>query len=262
MFGREYNEDALVTLEKYDSRICEVFLETYCEYTEDYGKLLLSRKGALKVHSIHTLNTHFEPQLFSVNDRARDDALKIFENCLKVGKILGAGYYTMHGKAHFKPDMRFDNYPEIGKYMTLCTELAKKYDIQVCLENVSWAYYAKPGFFKEVKKHCPNLCSCFDVKQARQSGYPWQQYIEETKGSLKTVHLSDVDGFGKTALPSAEGKFDFAALFELLAQTGFDGNCMLEVYKDNFSSYDELKKSLDYLRNLKEKYFRSKHYEM
>lgn len=257
LFGREYNEDALVTLDKMGARVCEVFLETYCEYTEEYGKLLASRKGGLLVHSVHTLNTHFEPQLFAVNDRARNDALNIFRDCLKVGKLLGASYYTMHGKAHFKPDMRFDNYAEIGAYMRNCTELAKEYSMEVCLENVSWAYYAKPGFFTQVKKYCPDLRSCFDIKQARQSGFPWEAFVEETGADLKTVHLSDVDENGRTALPSEKGKFDFSLLFKKLASNGFEGNCLLEVYKDNFSSYDDLKRSLEYLRDLKDKYFRS-----
>ena len=70
LFGRYYNEDALPILESLGVKVCEVFLETYCEYTEGYARLLNTRKTSnLKIHSIHTLNTHFEPQLFSPCER-------------------------------------------------------------------------------------------------------------------------------------------------------------------------------------------------
>lgn len=255
IFGREYNEDALPILDSVNARVCEVFLETYSEYTTEYGELLKSRLGSLKVHSIHTLNTHFEPQLFSSCDRTREDALALYENCLKVGNIIGASNYTFHGKARFKKGINIDNYQEVGLYMRKLTFLAKKYGINLCLENVEWAYYNKPGFFKEVKKYCPDLCSCLDVKQARVSGYDYTQYLEEMGSSLQTVHLSDVDQNGNTALPTKNGLFNFEELFKKLKYNGFKGNMLLEVYKENFNSYSELKDSLNYLRDIKEKIF-------
>ena len=74
-------------------------------------------------------------------------------------------------------------------------------------------------------------------------------------GSLRTVHLSDVDENGRTALPTKNGRFDFEELFRMLRYNGFKGDCLVEVYKDNFQTIDELKGSLDYLREIKEKIF-------
>lgn len=256
LFGRAYNEDALPILNDLDSRVCEVFLETYSEYTKNYAELLKNNLGNLKVHSIHTLNTHFEPQLFSTCDRARDDAIKIFESCLNTGKMLGASCYTLHGKARFKRSIVYDNYKEVGLYADKLTEIARNYGMNVCLENVEWAYYNKPGFFSEVKKYAPNLKCCLDIKQARESGFDYKSYLNEMGSDLLTVHLSDVDERGKIALPSEKGAFDFEDLFNRLAFIGFKGNCLIEVYKENFDSYDQLKQSLNYLRNIKEKFFK------
>lgn len=257
LFGRLYNEDAIVKLSELGAKTCEVFLETYSEYTEDYAEFLKSRKSqSLKVHSIHTLNTHFEPQLFSPCERTRIDAINIFENCLKAGKILGASYYTLHGKARLKKSTVFNNYEEISFYMNALTKLAKKYDMGVCLENVEWAYYGKPGFFSQIKKNSPDLYSCLDVKQARESGYDYTLYLEEMASSLKTVHLSDVDEFGRVAIPSKKGCFDFEELFKKLAYSGFNGDCQIEIYKENFKDISELKNSLEYLVNIKEKIFK------
>lgn len=255
LFGRLYNEDALPLLNQLDARVVEVFLETYFEYTEQFGKLLGERKGNLTVHSVHTLNTHFEPQLFSNCERTKKDALEIFENCLKVGQLLGASCYTMHGKARFKRKINYDNYQEIGGHMCDLTDLCKKYGMMLTLENVEWAYYSHTGFFKNVKKYCNDLKACLDVKQARESGFSYKEYIEEMGDSLMTVHLSDVDEFGKTARPSPHGKFDFDELFRMLAYNGFKGECLLEIYQENFSDYNQLKQSLLYLREIKSKYF-------
>lgn len=257
LFGRLYNEDAIKLIEELGANVCEVFLETYSEYSEEYAKLLNSRKSdKLKVHSIHTLNTHFEPQLFSTCERTRDDAVEIFENCLKAGKILGAKYYTLHGKAKLKKNTTFTNYQEIGHYMNLLTDLTEKYGMKLCLENVEWAFYREPGFFSKIKQYAPKLCACLDVKQAREAGYDYTKYIEEMGSALKTVHLSDVTEYGKTAIPSEKGCFDFEELFKKLYQNGFDGNCVIEIYKENFDDPIELKHSMDYLINIKEKIFK------
>ena len=74
LFLREYNEDSLVTLNEIDARTCEIFLESFSEYTEEFGKLLLSRKGNLNVHSLHVITLNFETELFSANQRAFNDA--------------------------------------------------------------------------------------------------------------------------------------------------------------------------------------------
>ena len=257
LFGRMYNEDAVTAIENLGAKVCEVFLETYCEYTEEYASLINSRKTEnLKVHSIHTLNTHFEPQLFSTCDRNRKDALDIFENCLKTGRVLGAKYYTLHGKARLKKNAVFTNYEEIGCYMNALTELTEKYGMQLCLENVEWAYYREPGFFKSVKEYAPKLCACLDVKQAREAGFDYNLYLEEMGDSLRTVHLSDVDEFGKIAIPSEKGLFDFEELFRKLKYNGFKGNCVIEIYKENFKDIQELKCSLEYLMNIKDKIFK------
>lgn len=256
LFKKAYNEDALPILNDLDARVCEVFLETYSEYTQKYAELLKNRKGSLKVHSIHTLNTHFEPQLFSDCDRARCDAIEIFESCLKVGKTLNASCYTLHGKARFKRGIVYDKYQEVGLYAHKLTEIAKNYGMKVCLENVEWAYYNKPGFFKEIKKFAPDLMGCLDIKQARVSGFDYDEYLKEMGENLLTVHLSDFDQFGRTALPTQNGSFDFYQLFDKLASNGFKGNCLIEVYHENFDSYEQLKNSLDYLRNIKQKFFK------
>lgn len=254
LFKRKYNEDALTVLNEIDARVCEIFLCTYQEYTPEFAKLLLERKGNLKVHSIHTLNTHFEPQLFGASPRAVEDAYKIMENCLNTAKTLGATNYTLHGIARFKRNAKYNNYPDIGAKMLKLKDFCKKFGVDLCLENVEWAYYNHVGFLNDIRPYCPNLKTCLDIKQARISTYDYKDYIEEMGSSINTVHLSDINSVGKICLPG-KGNFDFEDLFKRLKGVGFDGAMLIESYYEDYKEISELKDSLDYLRNLKEKIF-------
>ncbi len=254
LFKRKFNEDALVTLNELDARVCEIFLGTYSEYTNDFAKLLSQRLGNLKVHSIHTLNTHFEPQLFGSNERAMVDAFKIYEDCLKVGNTLNCQSYTMHGIARFKKNAQYTNYKRIAENFEKASNLAKKYNIKLAIENVEWAFYNHVGFYKNVTEYFKDLYTCLDVKQARISGDSYKDYINEMGSSIITVHLSDINDNGHICLPG-KGNFDFNDLFIRLKDVGFNGNMLIEVYTDDYEEISEIKDSLDYLRELKYKIF-------
>ena len=52
----------------------EVFLESFSRYNKKYGKSINKAKKEVDIHSVHTLTTQFEPQLFSVNKVAQEDS--------------------------------------------------------------------------------------------------------------------------------------------------------------------------------------------
>lgn len=254
LFKKQYNEDAIPTLNQIDTRVCEVFLESYCEYNPKFAQLLATKLGDLKVHSIHTMTTQFEPTLFTDNERAYNDAFSAFEDVLKSSKILGATNYTMHGRARFRKNSNYDNYKEVAFYFNKIIDLCEKYNVNMCLENVEWAFYNRPGFFKEVKKDCPRLKGVLDIKQAYLSGYDYTDYLYEMGGDINTVHLCDRDSMGKGCMPG-KGVFDFETLFKQLKDIGFKGNMLIEVYDNAFKEISELKQSLDVMREIKEKVF-------
>ena len=253
-FLRRYNEDSISIIKSLGGKTCEVFLECPSEYTEEYGKLLLERKGDLKVHSMHAVTMNYETELFNVFDRAYNDALKSFAGVLNIGKMLGASFYTMHGRARIKKGSTYDNYEINGKRLEELCDFARNYDIQICLENVAWALCNRPEYFKEIVKYAPSIRATLDVKQARISGYDYREYLNAMNTRIKTVHLSDVDENGKIRLPG-RGKFDFKELFTRLRDVGFDGDMMIEVYKDDYNGEHEITQSLDYLNDLKSKIF-------
>ncbi len=253
-FLRRYNEDSISIIEGLGGKTCEVFLECPSEYTEEYGKLLLERKGNLKVHSMHAVTMNYETELFNSFDRAYADALKSFAGVLNIGRMLGAGFYTMHGRARIKKGAGYDNYEKVGKRLEELCDFARNYDIRICLENVAWSLCNRPEFYKEIVKYAPSIGATFDIKQARISGYDYTKYLSAMGERIKTVHLSDVDENGKIKLPGF-GLFNFEELFKRLKDFGFDGDMIIEVYKDDYADESEITESLYYLNNLKNKIF-------
>ena len=249
LFLRNYVEDALPILDSLGAKVCEVFLNTFPEYAPPFGELLKTRLGGLKVNSMHTYTFHFEPELFSQSMRSRDVADNTFKDVLSIGKTLGAKYYTMHARGRLKKHASPDNFEAFGKGIDRLVDIAEEYGIRLCLENVEWASYNRVGFFREIKKFSPKLGGVLDVKQARLSGMDYRDYLDEMGKDLCTVHLSDVDENGRIRLPG-KGIFDFEELFKRLIGIGFDGNMLIEVYKDDYGETSELKDSLDYLREI------------
>jgi sugar phosphate isomerase/epimerase len=123
------------------------------------------------------------------------------------------------------------------------------YGVNLCLENVHWCAYNKPGFFAEMKKRIPNLHGVFDIKQARRSHYPWRMYINEMAGSIAYVHLSDINEEGRMCLPG-KGVYDFTEILKTLKDSGFDGNVIIEVYGGDYEKEEELKQSADFLSEI------------
>ena len=249
LFKRKTTEEALEFLSKNNVPIVEVFLASYYEYRSEYGEQLKNLLGNTKVHSIHTLTTQFEPQLYSVNKRAKDDSFMILKDVLSVGQNIGAKNYTFHGGARYKKTKFAIDYEKVGKETQDIIDLCLEYGISLTYENVHWGYYNYIGFFKELKKRCPMLKGVLDIKQAYQSEIDYVEYVKEMGESIKTIHLSDMDENGKLCLPG-RGSFDFKKMFTVLKDYGFDGGVILEVYSENYGEEKELFESLDYLREI------------
>ena len=252
LFNRKNNEDALAFLDEIGVKIAEVFLTSFSEYGEEFGKILAERKGQVCVLSVHDLNTQFEPQLFASNERVRTDAFYWLSKVMEAGKELGAKYYTFHGTARIKRSARsgqYDDFTSICKNFQEIYEFCQSYGLKLCLENVEWATYNRLGVFDKIRSAVPNLGGVLDVKQARISGYDYRDYLTEMGENLTHVHLSDLDENGKIRLPG-QGVFHFGETIDRLKDVGFDGALIIEVYKDDYLHLSEIKRSVEYLDEL------------
>lgn len=254
LFGRFKTEEAVSELAGKGVKTAEVFLESYCEYNKKFGKKVRKNKGDLIIHSVHTLTTQFEPQLYSLNERAQRDSFVLLENTMRAAKEFGAKYYTFHGSARFKKTpvkIDFDRHAAITRRII---DVCKRYGVTLAYENVHWSYYNYIGFFDRLREKTAGLKGTFDIKQARQSGVPYYEYIKEMGSDIVTAHLSDVDENGKMRLPG-KGVTDFSEVFKRLKDVGFDGAVLIEAYQSDFDEMRELYESYDYLSELADKIF-------
>jgi sugar phosphate isomerase/epimerase len=251
LFQRRNTEEAVTTIKQLGVSVAEVFLSTFYEYRPEFSKAMKEKINGLEINSVHAMSTNFEPNFFSPDSRVRGDGFYWLDQIMRSAVLLGCKNYTFHGffRNSVPTGQVFDNFDKLGSYLGNVVDFASGYAVNLCLENVSWCTYNRPGFFTEMKRRCPNLLGVFDIKQARRSHYPWQAYINDMAGSIAYVHLSDIDENGKMCLPG-EGMYDFKEIIKRLQGSGFDGNLIIEAYSGDFNDIGELKKSCDFLNEI------------
>lgn len=252
LFLRLNNEDSVPLLAEWGVEEAEVFLTSFCEYEPAFAEQLAAKKGRLNVHSVHVLNTQFEPQLYAAHPRVRSDAYYFLEKAMRSARVLGAKYYTFHGVARIKRTFKED-IPRVARQTEEIAAFCKKFGVTLAYENVEWAFYNRPGIFRELKAACPSLAGVLDVKQARVSGYDYRAYLEEMGESLSHVHVSDVKTDGTMCLPG-RGTFDFDELFSRLQGAGFSGPVLIENYGGDYRELGEVKSAYEFLAEKAEKY--------
>lgn len=255
LFARKNTEDALEFLSKSGADVTEIFLESYCEYNRDFGKILKERKGNIEVHSVHTLTTQFEPQLFSLNERAKKDSFDFLDTTMQCANEVGAKYYTFHGQARLKRTPLTIDFERTATHVQMIIDAIKKHGVTLAYENVHWSYYNYIGFYNELRKRTVGLKGTLDIKQARQSGIDYREFLSEMGSDIVTVHISDVNEKGKMCLPG-RGVTDFDDMFNRLQSVGFDGAVLLEVYTGDFDKESELFDSVDFVKQKASKYFK------
>ncbi len=248
LFLRKNNEEALPLFDAWGVPCAEVFLTSFCEYAPAFAHTLAAAKGGVEIHSVHVLNTQYEPQLYAEHPRVLEDANGWLREVLASANILGARNYTFHGIARLKRTFR-ENWQRFSAITAQIYEVCRAAGVRLCYENVEWALYSRPGLFALLKKDCPDLGGVLDIKQARITGYDWREYLADMGESLATVHVSDVTAEGKMCLPG-QGVFDFAELFARLRDIGFDGAVLIENYARDYDEPDELRRSFEYLADL------------
>ena len=220
-------------------------METHYEYRPEFSEKLDTKN--IEVNSVHVNTHHIEHSLFNPSRRVRGDAYYWLDQVMRSAQILGCKAYSFHGKVG-----KIEDTEGIVDNLRMAVEFCAGYGVNLCLENVAWSIYNKPKIFSYLKERIPQLLGVFDIKQARRSGYNYKDYIEDMKGAISHVHLSDVDRDGKMCLPG-RGTYNFKEILTRLKDSGFDGNVIIEAYKDDYSDISELKNSLEYLNEIIDK---------
>lgn len=253
LFPRRATEDALQKIGGLGADCAEVFFSTFYEYRPEFSKAVAAAGPGVQINSVHANSVNFEGNFFNSTRRVRGDGMYWLDQLCRSAQLLGCKNYTFHG-FHRMSAGGGENFDVVASRLAEAADFAAGYGVRLCLENVCWALYNRPGVFAELKRRIPGLCGVFDIKQARRSHYPWQAYLKDMSGSVAYAHLSDVNAEGRLCLPGA-GLCDFGEVFRRLRGEGFEGAAIIEVYGGDYGDESELARSVEYLKELACKLF-------
>jgi len=255
-FQKMQIEDAIPDIGAHGVQLCEVFLNTYSEYEPAFVELLAERlaKSNLRVFSIHPMSMQFEPQLFSIHPRQREDAVLLFERVLSAGKRLGAQCYVMHGPARLFGGVKNIELTRIAPIFLDLAERAARFGIQLTLENVSWCVFNEPEFGMRLQAMTDGAIKhTLDVKQAVRSGHDPMDYIHAIGEHIVNVHLCDATPLASGGVHydmPGFGEYDFVSMFNLLGEKGYAGPAFIEVYSDMYAKIPVLYESLERVKSI------------
>jgi sugar phosphate isomerase/epimerase len=233
-------EDSIKLMKSLGFNSGEIFLNTPSEYEEDFIKKLLeeTNKYNFKIYSIHCCSSQYEPFIFDKYKRRREDMLVYYKKLCRAAKLLGAECYTFHG-------MRLENFNNLDKKF-----IADVYDelsyisleegIKLSQENVSWCMSSNLNFLSFLNECCKHpIYFTLDIKQAYKAFVDPEKYIDVMGKNIVNFHVNDRDEKHICMLPG-RGTVDYGKIVSKLRGMEYDGMAIIEVYRENYTSYTEL----------------------
>lgn len=243
-------EKSIGTMKKIGFNSGELFLNTYYEYSDKILNKLIEEKekNNFDIKSLHFFSSMYEPYLFDHYKRRRKDALKVFKEICKATNKLGAKSYTFHGMR--KSDLDYTNKKKILDILDIYNELsyiARENNIYLSQENVSWCMSSDLYFLELLKKHIKyEIKYTCDIKQAYKSGESPAKYIDVMGENLINFHINDRNEEKICMLPG-KGNVNYNEIINKLKSVNYKGPLIIEVYRENFKKYEELKEVKDFL---------------
>lgn len=250
----ETEEQAAYIAQNMPIDVCEIFLETHCEYNRAFGELVRKNLGDMPCFSVHPKGTQFEPDLFGRSLHQEADAFAAFEGVLDAGQAIGAKYYVMHGPAGVHKPVQVRAIYELQPRFARMQELARQRGMEVLLENVCWAMMHDLEQLRVVRELLPEMNFVLDIKQAYRGHTSPFDVLTGMEDHVRHVHLLDWQEDGTLCLPG-EGTFDFLRLIRQLRDQGFpeDSCLIIEPYEHMARDPQRVIRSLAFLRETVQK---------
>lgn len=245
-----YTEDTIRLMTEIGFNSGEIFLNTPYEYEEDFIVELAEEKYKYNynVNSIHCCSSQYEPFIFDKYKRRREDMLVYFKKLCKAARLLGAKCYTFHG-------MRLGSLNDLDKKFIVdvyneLSYISLEEGVKLAQENVSWCMSSNIEFLRLLNESCKYpVYFTLDIKQAYKALVEPEKYIEVMGKNIINFHVNDRDEKHLCMLPGT-GKVDYKKIISKLEGMEYDGMAIIEVYRENYLEYSELRKSKEFLENL------------
>lgn len=245
-------EDALAELAGLGIKKAEIFANATCEAREPVLSQLLKIRdeNGMKITSFHPFSSPMESVfLFSEYDRRITEMMELYREFFGSMNRMGAKVFVLHG-AILSSKCSPEHYL---KQFRMLAEAGKEYGITVAQENVSYCMSGSLDFLTLMKRELGEYAKfVLDLKQARRSGDDPLDYVQALGENIVHCHFSDADE-NRDCLPIGAGNFDFETLVKRLKNHGFNGALIVELYRSNYGSFEELKRSSEILSEIVQK---------
>ncbi len=242
-------EDAFRELAALGIKNAELFANSTCEaYDPVVSDIEATMRGnGMNIISFHPFSSPMESVfLFSTYDRRIQEMIDMYSGFFKTMQRIGAKIFVLHG-AILSSKCPPEHYI---KQFRLLAETAREYGVTVAQENVSYCMSGDIEFLKMMKRELGDLAKfVLDLKQSRRSHTDAFEYVRALWDSIIHLHISDGDG-DRDCLPVGQGTFDFRRLMLEMSAMGYDGAYIVELYRENYDSFDQLRESVDRLTEI------------
>lgn len=211
-------------------------------------------KHGIVIHQMHGPWTWPPPE---EKEECREKRFEEMAKSISAAPILGCKYWVVHPMMPYGAnDIHLDKTKETWDfnvdYFTRLTEVAKKYDVTICVENMPMLNYslATPGKLVGLVEtiNDEHFQCCLDTGHvAVFNNYPVGDAVRTMGKHLKVLHVHDNHGGDTHELPFL-GNIDWEGFYKGLCDIEFDGVFNLETnvphWKINPVSADLMQKAL------------------
>lgn len=240
-------EESLKLLGENGVTVTEIFFNSPSELQPQFIAELdrIRRHYGIEIVSVHPCGSMGEPYfLFSGYNRRYKDSFEYYKRYYHTLQVLGGKTVVLHGDS-LQGHIPMQEYCERLLEMN---EEAQKYGVCICHENVNRYRGATPENIKEIRKLTEDKIKfTLDIKQTVRDGCGFDAMYDAMRGNIINVHISD-HTFEQDCMLPGNGTFKFGRLFDRLSDDGYDGACLIEVYRN---AYDQPQELFDALNKLK-----------
>jgi sugar phosphate isomerase/epimerase len=127
---------------------------------------------------------------------------------------------------------------------------AKAQGITFAQENVAYCRSKRPEFIEKMRQQLgDDVAFVLDLKQARRGGTDYKAMADAMGDKIVHFHANDYDDEHDCLLPTF-GKCDFNEVAQYLKQNGYNGNAIIEVYRQNYGEHRKLIESMNNLQKI------------
>jgi len=220
----------------------ELFTNTDSELREPYTsrlRELLSEYGA-RIVSLHPYTSGFESNLlFSEYEGRTEDGLKYYANYCAAGRALGAEFITLHG-AIYRENPPSGFLRRYARNYARLAEVCSDGGVTLTQENVAVCASGRAEFIEALRVELHGeIRFTYDVKHAARVSGPLRM-LRVMRGAVVNVHFNDYSYSGRNCALPFTGETDQRAILIELFEQGYAGDFIVEVYRENFDSPEQI----------------------